>query len=163
MMVNTRVPIAAVDSASPARSRRGASGSREVGIRSTTRTATIAATGARARKTLPHQKCSSSQPPQMGPAATPRPVMAPHAPMALARPARSVKTLAMIDSVVGKTIAAPTPIRPRTAMSSPGELAREPMTLPAPKITRPASREPLRPTRSLTLPAASTSAANTRL
>ena len=77
----------------------------------------MAATGTNATKMLPHQKCSSSHPPQIGPAATPTPVIAPQRPMAFARSARTVKTFEMIESVVGKMIAAPRPISPRTAMS----------------------------------------------
>jgi hypothetical protein len=82
--------------------------------------------------------------------------------MALARSARPVKTLEMIDNVVGKMTAAPRPISARTAMSCPGDVHRDPIALPTPKIARPVSNAPFRPTRSLMLPAARTSAANTR-
>ncbi len=92
-------------------SSRGASGSREVGTVLITNTMATAATGAMARKALPHQKCSRSQPPTMGPKATPIPVVAPQMPMALARSARSVNTLDRIDSVFGNTMACSTPPR----------------------------------------------------
>ena len=113
------------------------------------------------RKTLPHQKCSSSQPPAIGPRATPTPVVAPHRPIAIARSLRSVKTLAISESVAGKMPAAPTPITTRAAMSAPGVSTSDPARLPAAKTPSPRSRTPLRPTRSLRLPAARMSAAKT--
>jgi hypothetical protein len=68
----------------------------------------------------PHQNCSSSAPPVIGPKATARPVLAPHRPIALARAARSRKTWVRIDRVVGKTAAAPIPVKARAAMSCRG-------------------------------------------
>src|SRR5690242_13547277 len=62
MMVNTSSAIAAVDSTSPGRSGRGACGSREVGTDQATSAAASAATGTIAKKMLPHEKFSSSQP-----------------------------------------------------------------------------------------------------
>ena len=76
-----------------------------------------AAAGTMARKMLPHQKCSSSQPPTIGPNATAIPVVAPHTPIALARSVLSVNVFERIDKVFGNTIAAPTPIIARAAMS----------------------------------------------
>jgi len=121
------------------------------------------ATGTMNRNTLPHQKRPSSQPPTMGPAATPTPVVAPHSPIALARSARSVKTLAMSDRVDGKMAAAPTPITARAAISWAGVWHSDPARLPAANTPSPASSTPLRPTRSLTLPAARIRAAKTRV
>ena len=80
-----------------------------------------AATGTFTRKTEPHQKCSSSQPPVIGPAATPTPTMAAHRPIALARGIGSVKMLVINASVVGKITAAPTPMAARAAMSASAE------------------------------------------
>ena len=81
--------------------------------------------------------------------------------MAFARSARSVKTLAMSERVAGKMPAAPIPMTARAAISSLGVLASEPARLPSANTPRPASSVPLRPTRSLRLPAARISAANT--
>ena len=118
MMVKTSAPIPAEDSASPAQSTGGVVGSREGGTARETPIATAAATGAMKRNTLPHQKCSRSQPPTIGPIAIPTPVVAPHSPMALARSARSVKMFEISDRVAGKIRAAPKPIAARAAISS---------------------------------------------
>ena len=85
-------------------------GSREVGTNRAAASTPTAATGAMTTKTLPHQNCSSSKPPAIGPTATPRPVIAPQTPMARARSSRPVYRLEMIDSVAGKISAAPTPM-----------------------------------------------------
>src|SRR6266498_1444943 len=60
---------------------------------SATKIAVTAATGAMAMKMLAQLKCSSSQPPTIGPVAMATPAIAPHKPMARARSLRSVKTL----------------------------------------------------------------------
>ena len=121
----------------------------------------MTAMGILIRKVLPHQYSSSSAPPVMGPKATATPLLAPHRPMALARAARSRKTWVRMDSVVGKTAAAPMPVNARAAMSSPGVLANAARALPRPKTASPATRTPRRPSRSDRLPPARTSAAKT--
>ena len=83
--------------------------------------------------------------------------------MALARSVRSVNTLAISDSVDGKIAAAPIPMKARAAISCPELVLTEPARLPRAKIARPASNVPLRPIRSLRLPAARINAANTRV
>jgi hypothetical protein len=83
--------------------------------------------------------------------------------MASARSCRSVNTLVSSDKVEGNIIAAPSPITARAAISCPEVVANEPTRLEAPNTARSASSMPLRPSRSARLPAASTSAANTRL
>ena len=75
-----------------------------------------AATGTLTMNTEPHEKCSSSQPPEIGPAATPTPTIAAHSPIAFARFTGSVKMLVINDRVVGKMTAAPTPIAARAAI-----------------------------------------------
>ena len=125
MMVNTKVPMATVDRTRPPTSTGGVAGSRDVGTNNTPPRNVTAATGAITTNTLPHQKCSSSQPPVIGPNATPSPVIAPHSPIARARSPRSVYKLEMIASVAGKINAAPTPITARTATSAP-ELSTSP-------------------------------------
>ncbi len=76
-----------------------------------------AAIGMLTMKIEPHQKCSSSQPPLIGPTATPTPTMAAHRPIALARGTGSVKMLVISPRVVGKITAAPTPMAARAAIS----------------------------------------------
>ena len=73
MMVNTSVVIAAIDSTIPPRSRRGAPASFDSGTSTTVATSATITTGTFTKKTEPHQKCSSSQPPLIGPAATAMP------------------------------------------------------------------------------------------
>ena len=163
MIVKISSPIAAVENTSPPRSIRGACGSRDVGTTEATKTAAAAATGAIAKKMLVQEKRSSSQPPAIGPRAIAAPAVAPQKPIALALSARSVKTLEISESVAGKIIAAPSPITQRAVISWPGVLIRPPSRLAPPKTPRPASKIPLRPTRSLRLPEASSSAAKTRL
>ena len=115
------------------------------------------------RNTLPHQNCSRSHPPTIGPMAMPTPTVAPQSPIAFARSRRSVKTFEISDSVAGKMRAAPRPITARAVISSPDEVPKAPARLAAPNSPRPARSMPLRPSRSLRLPAASTRAAKTRL
>ena len=66
-------------------------------------------------KIEPQEKCSSSQPPRVGPMATPRPATADQRAMALARSAGTVNTLVRIDKVAGMMAAAPMPMRTRAA------------------------------------------------
>src|SRR6267142_5163071 len=68
----------------------------------------------------------------------------------------------MIDSVVGKINAAPTPIIARTATSAVGVSTSPPNAEAAPNTASPDNNAPLRPKRSPRLPPASTSAANVR-
>ena len=74
-----------------------------------------------------------------------------------------MNTFVISDSVEGNTIAAPTPITARAAISWPGLSVSPPARLAKPNTDRPASSIPLRPKRSDRLPAASTDAANSRL
>ena len=116
-----------------------------------------------AMKMLAQLKCSSSQPPTIGPVAMATPALAPHKPMARARSLRSVKTLEISDSVAGNAIAAPSPITDRAAMSCAGSDVKPPARLAVPNTVSPASSMPLRPNRSDRLPKVSSSAAKTRL
>ncbi len=163
MIVYSSRPIVADDSANPARSVRGARGSREVGTYPATSAPASSAIGAIAKKMLRQSEASISQPPTIGPSAIAAPVIAPHSPMASARSPRSVNTLVRSERVEGKAIAAPTPITARAAISSPGVCISPPTTLATPNTDRPASSIPLRPNRSDRLPAARTEPANSRL
>ena len=116
-----------------------------------------------AMKMLPQLKCSSSQPPTIGPSAIATPALAPHRPMARARSARPVNTFEIRESVAGNVIAAPSPITARAAISCAGLVVKPPATLATPNTARPASSMPLRPRRSERLPNVSSRAANTRL
>src|SRR5580693_8213858 len=107
MIVKTSSAMVADDSARPAMSKAAASGSFDVGTTSATRTAAAAATGAMAVKIDAQLKCSSSQPPAIGPIAMATPATAPHSPMARARSLRAVKTLEINENVAGNVIAAP--------------------------------------------------------
>ena len=69
----------------PAKSMGGVAGSREVGMNSQPPMMATTAIGMLTRKIEPQEKCSSSQPPLIGPTATPTPTMAAHSPIALAR------------------------------------------------------------------------------
>jgi hypothetical protein len=74
-----------------------------------------------------------------------------------------VKTFEISDRVAGKIIAAPRPITQRATISCPALFNSPPARLARPNTASPARSIPLRPTRSLRLPDASSSAANTRL
>ena len=67
------------------------------------------------------------------------------------------------ERVAGKIIAAPRPITQRATISWSGVVVSPPATLAMPKTPSPASKMPLRPTRSLRLPAASSREAKTRV
>ena len=103
----------------PSGSKRPAWGSRDVGHEQAAGDAGRRSTiGTLTRKTEPHQKCSSSQPPATGPSATAMPGSPAQTPMALARSLGSVKTLVRMASVAGKMRAAPTPMAARAAISA---------------------------------------------
>src|SRR5215472_2484584 len=163
MIVKTSRAMAAVDSARPGKSRPAASAFFDAGTLTATSAAAAAATGPMAKKMLAQLKCSSSQPPTIGPSAMAIPALAPHRPMARARSARPVKTLVISESVAGKIMAAPSPITARAAMSWSGLVVKPPITLAVPKTASPASSIPLRPTRSDRAPDVSSKAAKTRL
>src|SRR5271156_1974964 len=99
----------------------GAARSREVGTKRSPPPLASAAIGKLTKKIEPQEKCSSTQPPDIGPAATPTPTMAAQRPIALARRIGSVKMLVINPKVVGKITAAPTPIAARAAIRSPAE------------------------------------------
>ena len=61
-------------------------------------------------------KCSSSQPPTIGPSAIATPAMASHRPIARARSRLAVKMFEIRESVAGKVMAAPSPMTARAAI-----------------------------------------------
>ncbi len=162
MIVNTSVPMAAIDSTRPSPSSAGASASFDSGTSRHAATKTTTTTGTFTNRTEPHQACSSSQPPMIGPAATATPLTALQIPIALARSPGSVKVLVRIASVAGKISAAPTPISARPAMSISALPASPANADVAPNTTRPTMSARLRPYRSPSPPAASSRPVNTR-
>ena len=163
MMVKTPRAMAADESTRPGTSGAAASGAFDAGTATATRTAAAAATGAMAMKMDAQLKCSSSQPPTIGPIAMATPPIAPHKPIARARSFRSVKTLEISESVAGNVMAAPSPITALAAMSCAGPVVNPPARLAVPNTASPASSMRLRPNRSDRLPKVSSSAAKTRL
>ncbi len=93
--------------------------------------------------------------------ATPSPDTPAHRAIARARSAGSMKTLVMIDSVAGMMNAAPKPWTARKPISAPASLTCEQANEPRAKMTRPTTRQRLRPRRSPVLPAISKKPAKT--
>jgi hypothetical protein len=84
--------------------------------------------------------------------------------MPMARPRSSPsKMLVMIDKVVGKMAAPPTPMSARNAISAVALVANAASPDPTPKITSPTSSAPRRPYLSPRFPATSNSDANVRV
>ena len=105
----------------------------------------IATMGKLIRKTEPHQKCSSMNPPTTGPNATAIPETADHKPIALARSIGSINKFVIIARVAGNTSAAPIPIAPRQKINSLVVDANAAMPLHAANNTRPTCNVRLRP------------------
>ncbi|GJN99873.1 hypothetical protein NJB1907f44_12360 [Mycobacterium marinum] len=103
------------------------------------------AIGTFTKKIEPQEKCSSSQPPVIGPTATPTPTMAVHSPIALARGTGSVKMLVINPSVVGKMTAAPTPMAARAAINVSAEFTCAAMAEVSANKMRPALSQPRLP------------------
>ncbi len=114
-------------------------------------------------KIEPHQKCSNSTPPVIGPRPSPNADTPAHTPIALPRSAGSVNTLVMIDNVDGMMNAPPTPINARVAISMSAEDDNADITDPAPNTARPNARNRYLPKRSPRLPAVRSSPANTKV
>jgi hypothetical protein len=104
--------------------------------------------------------CSISQPPEIGPIATPRPATAAQTAIAFGRSSGG-KMFEITERVVGMIPAAPRPIRAREAISSAEPLERAARIEPAPKIERPTTSARRRPKRSPSEPAVSSIPANT--
>jgi hypothetical protein len=121
-----------------------------------------AITGTLTRKTEPHEKCSSSRPPPVGPTATPIPKTPAQMPMAFACSSRG-KTFMRIESVAGMMSAPPMPITAREAVSISLVVDSAAATDEAPKMSRPMLSARLRPKRSPRLPMVSSSPAKTSM
>ena len=163
MMAHSSETSPMIERAAPTRSSRGASGSRDVGSRKRPAMSAPIVTGTLIRKTEPHQKWASSNPPSTGPMAPPAPARAAQTPMARPRSRASMKMLVSSDSVLGMINAPPMPMKHRVKISMVDEVAMADMIEPAQKMMRPICRAPLRPKRSPRAPAVSSRPANTRV
>jgi hypothetical protein len=111
-----------IDNSTPTGSSLAGLGSRDSGTKSVISTMLTSTTGTLIRKTEPHQKCSISSPPVIGPMATARPTPPAQMPMALPRSSAG-NTLEMIASVAGMMAAPPTPMKARAAINCAGSWA----------------------------------------
>ncbi|MDT4860931.1 hypothetical protein FQZ97_955150 [compost metagenome] len=87
------------------------------GVMSTPLTSAARTTGRLIRNTEPHQKCSSSNPPRIGPRADPTTASEPQMAMARLRSRSSLKVRRISASVAGIMAAAPTANKARAAIS----------------------------------------------
>ncbi len=138
----------------------GEAGSRVSGSRNRQAVMPSAAIGTLTRKTEPHQKWSSSQPPMIGPSGRPSAEAADITPTALVR-SSGANSEGSTDSASGVTRAAPTPMTARAAITVSTSPASAPTTEPARKTPSPAISIRRRPNRSPSSPAGSISAAKT--
>ena len=149
---------AAAERSAPTGSSRGGRASRVAGT-----IASVPTSATAARRTLRTkidcQGSHSSRTPDASSPSTPPPAATPtHVPTALPRSSGG-KTVVITDSVTGMIIAAPTPMTPRSAISSPGLFRKIAASEERPKRPRPAARTGLRPILSPIAPAGRSSAA----
>ena len=98
-----------------------------------------------AKKMLASRSARAASRRRSVPARSPRPSIAPHRPIARARSRGSVNTLVSSDRVAGNTIAAPTPITARAAISPPGLSVSPPTRLDSPKTDQTGEQHALAP------------------
>src|SRR5690625_5272136 len=94
-------------------------------------------TGTLMRNTDPHQKNSKSKPPSRGPAAAPTTATDIHTAMAKLRSRTLVNVMRTRARLAGIIVAAPTPSRPRAAMSIQADGENAAASEPTPKILTP--------------------------
>lgn len=140
------------ESATLIRSQGPGAGFFDSGIIRTPTTTRTAITGRLIRKTDPHQKCSSRNPPTTGPTAAPAEAMAPQMPMASERSRGSLKRLRIRARVDGIKVAPATPSSARARIIISGLFAYALSTETAPNAVAPVSNSFLRPMRSPRLP-----------
>ena len=158
----TSAVSAANDSAKPRKSSRGADSSRLSGTRKRPATSATTTTGTLTRKIQLQSACSISQPPVTGPIAIPSPETPAQMPIALPRSCAG-NVAVRIESVDGMMNAPPMPIRPRITISSSGEVASADPSEPSPNTSRPSVSARLRPKRSPSEPAVSSTPANSSM
>ena len=140
MIDHSNDPRAPIDSSAPTGSSATWLGSFDSGISRKPSTRPTTTIGTLTMNTEPHQKCSSSTPPVIGPSPRPSADTPAQTPMALLRSAGSVKTLVMIERVDGMMNAPPMPIRPRVKISMTALLANAESSDPMPNTARPKAR-----------------------
>ena len=153
--VSTSAMSPADESMAPRMSSLGRLASSDSGTTSSVATIAASASGGFTQKIACQLKCSRSNPPMIGPIATPTPATAAQTPMAFARSRGSANTWTRIDSVDGMMNAAPTPITARQAVSPLTSVIIAAPSEPARKTIRPESSIRRRPKRSPRLPASS--------
>ena len=137
-----------ITSSCPAGSKRRARGARDSGTKRAVSTRTASTTGTFSQNTDRQPTTSTRRPPTNGPNAIDRPITPPHTPIALARSARSVKTLVMIDMATGFSIEPPIACTARKPISQPVLGARLHSSEPRPNSANPVWKVRLRPNRS---------------
>ena len=103
---------------------------------------------------------STRAPPTSGPKATARPIVAPYTPMAVARSRPGLNSWATSASDTANITAPPMPWMAREMFRNVGSGARPASAEAAVKMPRPTANTRLRPSRSASTPALSTSAAS---
>ena len=120
-------------------------------------------TGALSQKMYRQPRESVSTPPRTGPSAALEAAAIAHAAVALARPAASGKAAAAMASPCGNIKPAPTPCAARPASSAPRLGASAQASEASTNVTSPHRSRSLRPKRSPSEPAVSSTAANVTL
>ena len=146
----------------PGTSKCGRRSLRDSGTNAAAAASATSTTGMLMRKTEPHQKVVSSQPPSRGPMGWPIMVAAMTAATALGR-SSSEKSEGSAPRAAGMTMAAPTPSRMRAAMNCPDVPAYAHASEPTPRTTRAMSSSRLRPYLSASSPAGTITAAKTSM
>ena len=137
MIAPVSAVMPAVASAAPRASIGLRPGAREGGTSARPPASAIAMIGRLMRKIDPQAKCSNSQPPRVGPIATPSPLTAVQIAIACARSTGSANRWMRIESVDGMIAAAPIPITTRPAMSAVGVAESAARTDPSANTTSP--------------------------
>ncbi len=120
----------------------------------------ITPTGTLIRKIQPQWRCWLIRPPATGPVARASAPTAAQMPMAVLRSLTSANVATMMASVVGISMAAPTPWTARLAMSTPPLPARPAASEDSVKTARPIMNSRRRPNTSASLPPTSSSPAS---
>ena len=137
-------------------------GSLDSGMRKRPKTSGGSMIGTATSRTAPHQKCSTSQPPKIGPSAAPPENPAAQMATASLRLPGSRKMLRIRDSVDGMSMAPKNPMAARPAMSHSAVGAKADAAETAAKPEMPTSSSRRRPILSPRLPMATRSPARTR-
>src|SRR5215468_3547336 len=137
LMPNTTASTATSSSAALTRSSRPAAGSRYSGSRRGPSTSSNAITGTASKNTEPHQNCSSSTPPSIGPIAPPAEKAVIQIPMAVERCRGSGNMMKISDSVEGARVAPAMPSSARAPVSISGLVEKAASTETTPKQAAP--------------------------